>query len=366
MNPRNVLVTTTPFLEGWTIEKYLTYISAHVVAGTNIFSDIAASFSDLFGGRSRSYQKQLAAIDNEAVNALKQKASVLGANCIIGLRIDHDNISGHGKSMFMVTATGTAVIAHRTSAEDSEEASLPEIFRISKQDIKNQIKRADLIVKANNNKLLVDSDTWEFIINNRITELGSFILNLMLTSGFLEDEDYLRTSAFFSNLSKDDAKDILYSALLSDYPSSESIKRITKIIYDSDLIDYSRIKSLLEGSSLSGHKASLRLLNYYPESYEVDDIERLEQILELLQQGFPERVERFMKKALLTGKEVEHWKCTCGASQSIERTHCQTCGSDWYGFDINDPSVDKTIKSVRLQLNALRQICGITQPKVLQ
>ena len=106
-------MTTTSSIDGWEIVDYLGMVSAHVVAGTNIFSDIFAGLSDVFGGRSETYQNQLSAINNEAIHLLRQKTAVLGGNLILGIRIDHDEISGKGKSMFMVTAAGTAVNAHR-------------------------------------------------------------------------------------------------------------------------------------------------------------------------------------------------------------------------------------------------------------
>jgi uncharacterized protein YbjQ (UPF0145 family) len=62
-SPRNVLISTTPDLDGHEITQYLEVVSAHVVAGTGLFSDVAASFSDVFGGRSGSYQKQLRQIN---------------------------------------------------------------------------------------------------------------------------------------------------------------------------------------------------------------------------------------------------------------------------------------------------------------
>jgi uncharacterized protein YbjQ (UPF0145 family) len=105
----NLLVTTTSSIEGMTIKQYIKPISAHVVAGTNFFSDFFASFSDVFGGRSQTYQRQLSSIYSEAIEILKQSAYELGANCILGLKVDLDEISGKGKSMFMITATGTAV-----------------------------------------------------------------------------------------------------------------------------------------------------------------------------------------------------------------------------------------------------------------
>ena len=48
--PANIPVSTTPSLDGWDIDEYLGVATAHVVAGTNVFSDIAGSFSDIFGG----------------------------------------------------------------------------------------------------------------------------------------------------------------------------------------------------------------------------------------------------------------------------------------------------------------------------
>jgi uncharacterized protein YbjQ (UPF0145 family) len=75
-----------------------------------LFSDIFASFSDLFGGRSQTYQNHLTSLYNEAIENIKFAAYEIGANCIVGLSIDMDEISGKGKSMIMLTAIGTAVI----------------------------------------------------------------------------------------------------------------------------------------------------------------------------------------------------------------------------------------------------------------
>src|SRR5437773_1030803 len=109
-NPKEILVTTTSSCDGLTVKQYLKPISAHIVAGTNLFSDFLASFADVFGGRSQTYQKQLSSLYNESIERLKIAAFEIGANCIIGLHVDLDEISGKGKSMFMITALGTAVI----------------------------------------------------------------------------------------------------------------------------------------------------------------------------------------------------------------------------------------------------------------
>ncbi|MEZ7515735.1 YbjQ family protein [Flavobacterium frigidarium] len=109
-NLKDILVLTTSNTQGLTIVKHLKPVSAHLVAGTNIFSDFLGGLTDVFGGRSNSYQKQLSSLYDEAIELIKFNTYEIGGNCIIGLSIDMDEISGKGKSMFMLTAIGTAVV----------------------------------------------------------------------------------------------------------------------------------------------------------------------------------------------------------------------------------------------------------------
>lgn len=51
---RTVIITSTNNIENAPVEKYIKPICANIVLGVNIFSDIAASFSDFFGGTSSS------------------------------------------------------------------------------------------------------------------------------------------------------------------------------------------------------------------------------------------------------------------------------------------------------------------------
>jgi len=93
-------VTTASMLDGWRIDAYLGVVSAHAVAGTGLFSDFLAALSDLFGGRSGTYQRQLAAIYDDAVKQVHERAVALGANWVVGLRVDADQISGKNVQMF--------------------------------------------------------------------------------------------------------------------------------------------------------------------------------------------------------------------------------------------------------------------------
>ena len=102
------IITTTPTIEGHPIKAYLGAINVNVVIGTNFFSDFAASFTDVFGGNSATYQRKMDAMYENAQKELEKKARRMGGNAIVCLKTDFDEISGKGKSMFMLSATGTA------------------------------------------------------------------------------------------------------------------------------------------------------------------------------------------------------------------------------------------------------------------
>ncbi|WP_312789565.1 heavy metal-binding domain-containing protein [Sphingobacterium sp.] len=104
-----MIVTTTNSIEGREISRYNDPIAANVVIGTNIFSDIGASYVDFFGGRSTSYEKNMQEMYKRVTETLKQRAQAIRADAIIGLSVDIDEISGKGSQMFMITVVGTPV-----------------------------------------------------------------------------------------------------------------------------------------------------------------------------------------------------------------------------------------------------------------
>ncbi len=104
------LLTTTSSVENYTITSYVELVSSNIVIGANFFSDFKASFTDLFGGNSRTYQKRLDEVYSQAIKEIDEKAASLGANAVVGLKLDFNEVSGGNKSMFMVSAVGTAVV----------------------------------------------------------------------------------------------------------------------------------------------------------------------------------------------------------------------------------------------------------------
>ena len=105
-----MITTTTPTIEGRRIIEYKGIVFGEIVSGVNFVKDIAASFSNFFGGRSGSYEEELITARQNALREMEQRAASMGANAVVGVDIDYE-VLGADNGMLMVTASGTAVIA---------------------------------------------------------------------------------------------------------------------------------------------------------------------------------------------------------------------------------------------------------------
>lgn len=103
-----MIVTTTPYVEGRPVQEYLGIINAQSIIGANILKDFLGGLRDVFGGRSKTYEKVIEQAKEDALRELAEKAQLVGANAIIGVDLDFETIGGSG-SMLMVIASGTAV-----------------------------------------------------------------------------------------------------------------------------------------------------------------------------------------------------------------------------------------------------------------
>ena len=103
-----MILTTTPTIEGRTITEYKGVVFGEVIVGVNFIKDFAASLRDIFGGRSNSYEKELVAARDTAMNELRTRAMALGADAVVGIDIDYE-VLGQNGGMMMVTVSGTAV-----------------------------------------------------------------------------------------------------------------------------------------------------------------------------------------------------------------------------------------------------------------
>jgi len=104
-----MIVTTTPAIEGRTIQDYRGIVVGEVIVGANLFRDLFANITDIVGGRSGKYENVLRRARDEALAEMETEAARLGANAVVGVDLDYEVIGEKG-SMLMVSASGTAVI----------------------------------------------------------------------------------------------------------------------------------------------------------------------------------------------------------------------------------------------------------------
>ncbi|SCZ49048.1 heavy metal-binding domain-containing protein [Thiohalomonas denitrificans] len=104
-----IIVTTEAVMQGYSVTRRFDVISSECVFGMNLFRDFFSGMRDLFGGRSAASQKVLRDARRICLMELRREALMLGANAVIGVDLDYSEISGGGKSMLFLVATGTAV-----------------------------------------------------------------------------------------------------------------------------------------------------------------------------------------------------------------------------------------------------------------
>jgi uncharacterized protein YbjQ (UPF0145 family) len=101
-----MLITTTPTIQGKEIKEYLGIVNGEAILGANIVRDIFASITDIVGGRSGAYEKELNKARDIAIVEMWEKGVALGANAVVGVDIDYEVVR---EGMLMVAASGTAV-----------------------------------------------------------------------------------------------------------------------------------------------------------------------------------------------------------------------------------------------------------------
>ncbi|HEY1194791.1 YbjQ family protein [Flavobacterium sp.] len=350
---KNVLAVTTSTVEGLKIQKYLKPISSHLVAGTNFFSDFFGGITDIIGGRSSTYQKQLTSLYDEAVENLKKNAVEIGANCIIGLHIDLDEISGKGKSMFMVSAIGTAVILEDMTLLKDE---LP--HEISSEQIKNLNNKKKVLAQAKDNTLKITDDVWNLITVNQIIEVYPFVIsklqfeveNSMPTLKEFRDS-FLEYVESFDEVTK---KKLLYDSLGKE----ENItlgKVLIGIVKDLYLLDFLKTMELIKSENLIFKKRGLMLLTFEKQYYNQNDIQELTKLISVIDSEFSERGKISSKKQLLSSKERQIWTCECNRENDLG-SYCGSCFKDIYGFEKGELNPEQVVKHLEEKTQLITEL----------
>ncbi len=101
-----MIVTTSTHLEGYTITKHLGIVRGITVRSRGIGGNFIGGLQTLFGGKISIYANLCERARQEAYDLLIQNAEELGANAIINMRYDANEVMA---GVTEVLAYGTAV-----------------------------------------------------------------------------------------------------------------------------------------------------------------------------------------------------------------------------------------------------------------
>lgn len=100
------MVTTTFTLEGFRVVRQLGVVRGLTVRSRSLLGNIGAGVQSLFGGNITLYTELAEKARSEAFELMVQHAGAMGANAIIGMRYDANEITS---GITEVLAYGTAV-----------------------------------------------------------------------------------------------------------------------------------------------------------------------------------------------------------------------------------------------------------------
>ncbi len=104
------LITSSNQLEGYRITKHLGIVRGITVRSRSIFGNIAGGFQTLLGGKISIYAELCEKTREEAYQLMLQHANERGANAIINMRYDANEVM---TGVTEVLAYGTAVVVEK-------------------------------------------------------------------------------------------------------------------------------------------------------------------------------------------------------------------------------------------------------------
>lgn len=102
-----ILITTMNDVPGFKVTATFGEVFGLTVRSRNVFSNIGAGFRALGGGEITEYTRMLSESRYEAMGRLCQAAMAYGANAVLAMRFDCNEIAG---TMSEVAAYGTACV----------------------------------------------------------------------------------------------------------------------------------------------------------------------------------------------------------------------------------------------------------------
>lgn len=350
MRKKDFIVSTTNNLEGYSIERYLGVVTDRIVVGAGMFSEFFAAFTDVFGDRSIKFENRIEELHELAMTNLEKKAIALGANSLIGVTMDTDEISGKNMQMFMATVTGTAVVIIKNA--ESEKLIFEEEYSdtISAKAVENMILNNKYSQKLSDEKLLFNDFiqiTGELINHNLLVPID-VILNAISKYKY---QDFSQNTIdiiinYLSMFNKSELTEELNKRILESSINNNLFNTVYEQVVEVNYKDISNIIDKIEVSILD--KTIFKNLLKYKKNYDYKDIVYIELLNKQLATLLDKNVVEKYKGTLTNG-----WICLCGNKNADSLKNCKTCGKGKNGFtDEQSSQIDKIIE----HLNNIKEI----------
>ncbi len=112
----NFLLATTKKIPGYRIIEYRGLVFGITVRSRGFLGDYCAGWQSCLGGEITAYTSVLLDSRNEALNRMKADAKARGANAIVGIKIDNDELGpSNPNSKYSQYAANNATVALGTA-----------------------------------------------------------------------------------------------------------------------------------------------------------------------------------------------------------------------------------------------------------
>jgi uncharacterized protein YbjQ (UPF0145 family) len=348
-------VITPDTIEGWSVTGYKGIVSSYIVAAAGIFKDLGASFSVGYSGRSDSYGKLLRTLQAEIVSDLAEQGARIGANWVIGTRIDFDQLSAQGVQMFVATGLGTAVTASPVIKQQSEDRPMLE-GAISPDEMESVLVRDKLVRSATTGQLEFTSDTWNALVEHQVEEalIPGLRYVVVCVSSYVGDavrQDFVR---LLSAVSVRTAQEQMHKAIV-EIP--DCTPTAVSLIQQHSLVDLTWVRDQLKQSDFRLQHAALHLLSAHCPVYYRSTLNTMAEIAEILPAAFPDKSRTVEKKASFASKGRTLWQCYfCDSLNELNEVTCGKCSRDRRGFLGTDDTPEMALSSLRARMNCLNVI----------
>jgi len=326
---KRLFITTTNDIDNGKAVEYYGVVSSHIVAGTGFLSDFAASVSDIFGGRSGSYRRQLEGLYDEALDELSDKAHLLGANSILGLKIDMDNISGKGMSMFMITAVGTAAKVEF----DAEEQAVGSLDSVTSAVLVNEIAKRAILAELDDDKSYFQQEDWGPILkcpdNDYVLPLSRWFFKVVTQPGMYEFgyvEAFKKNYGQFIQMVD---RDLVVQGVYEGMKLEGGFDAARALVNEYSLFDARSLLALIKEGYTN---RAVAVLGAEQPSYTETDLHDMEALVYALE-NLPDVGKKEVVKGGMFSKDGEKYICAHGHKNYPDVEFCVDCGENIKGLD---------------------------------